>query len=43
MCRTIIVNMIICDKITDEKNMQHNDKWPQIPDHQYKIFIFRGS
>ena len=39
MHRIIIVNMIICDKITDKKYMQHNDKWLQIPHHQYKIFI----
>ena len=35
--------MIICNKITDEKDIQHNDKWPQIPDHQYKILTFGGS
>ena len=43
MHRTIIENMIICDKITDKKYMQHNDKWLQIPDHQYKTFISGGS
>ena len=35
--------MIICNKITDEKDIQHNDKWAQIPDHQYKILTFGGS
>ena len=40
---TIAVNMIIYDKITDEKDMYHNDKWPLIPDHQYKVLIFEGS
>ena len=41
MHRTIIVYVIICDKITDKKYMQHDDKWLQIPDHQYKTkFLF---
>ena len=35
--------MIICNKITDEKDIQHNDKWAQIPDHQYKILTFGRS
>ena len=35
--------MIICNKITDEKDIQNNDKWAQIPDHQYKILTFGGS
>ena len=35
--------MIICNNITDEKDIQHNDKWAQIPDHQYKILTFGGS
>ena len=35
--------MIICDKITDKKYIQHNNKWLQILDHQYKIFISGGS
>ena len=43
MHRTIIVYMIICDKITDKKCMQHKDKWLQIPDYQYKFFISGGS
>ena len=43
MHRIIIVNMTICDKITDRKYMQHNNKWLQVPDHQYKIFISGGS
>ena len=35
--------MIICDKITDEKNIQHNDKCLQIPDHHFKLLTFGGS
>ena len=35
--------MINLDSITNEKNKKHNEKWPYIPDHPYKILIIGGS
>ena len=35
--------MINLDSITNEKNKKHNEKWPYIPDHTYKIIIMGGS
>ena len=35
--------MIICVKIADEKDIQHNHKWILIPDNHYKILTFGGS
>ena len=35
--------MINLDNITNENNKKHNDKWPYIPDHPYRIFIIGGS
>ena len=43
MCITIMENIIICDKITNEKDIQHDNNGIQIPDHQYKILTFEGS
>ena len=31
------------DSITIEKNKKHNQKWPYIPDHPYRILIIGGS
>ena len=31
--------MINLDSITNENNKKHNDKWPFIPDHWYRIII----
>ena len=31
--------MIDLDSITNENNKKHNEKWPYIPDHPYKIII----
>ena len=31
------------DSITDESNKEHNEKWPYIPDHPYRILIIGGS
>ena len=28
---------------TNENNKEHNEKWPYIPDHPYRIFIIGGS
>ena len=31
--------MIDLDSITNENNKKHNEKWPYIPDHPYRIII----
>ena len=35
--------MINLDRITDENNKKHNEKWLYIPDHSYRILIIGGS
>ena len=35
--------MINLDSITYENNKEHNEKWPYIPDHPYRILIIGGS
>ena len=35
--------MINLDDITNKNNKEHNEKWPYIPDHLYRIFIISGS
>ena len=35
--------MINLDSITSENNKEHNEKWPYIPDHRYRILIIGGS
>ena len=35
--------MINVDNITNENNKKHNEKWPYIPDHPYRILITGGS
>ena len=35
--------MINLDNIINDKNNKHNEKWPYIPDHQYRILITGGS
>ena len=35
--------MINQDDITNENNKEHNEKWPFIPDHPYRILIIGGS
>ena len=35
--------MINLDSITNENNKEHNEKWPYIPDHPYRIIIINGS
>ena len=35
--------MINLDSITNENNREHNEKWPYIPDHPYRILIICGS
>ena len=35
--------MFNLDDITNENNKEHNEKWPYIPDHLYRILIIGGS
>ena len=35
--------MINLDSITNENNKKHNEKWPFISDHPYRILIIGGS
>ena len=35
--------MINLDNITNENNKEHNEKWPYILDHPYRILIIGGS
>ena len=35
--------MISLDSITNENNNKHNEKWPYIADHPYRIIIISGS
>ena len=35
--------MINLDSITNENNKEHNEKWPYVPDHSYRILIIGGS
>ena len=35
--------MINLDSITNENNKKHNEEWPYIPDHPYRISIIGGS
>ena len=35
--------MINSDSITNEKNKKHNEKWPYILNHPYRILIIGGS
>ena len=35
--------MINFDNYTNENKIEHNLKWPYIPDHPYKILITGGS
>ena len=35
--------MINFDDVTNETKIEHNPKWPYIPDHPYRILIVGGS
>ena len=35
--------MINFDDYTNENKIEHNSKWPYIPDHPYRILIVDGS
>ena len=34
--------MINFDEYTNENKIEHNSKWPYIPDHPYRILIVGG-
>ena len=42
-CHFMHYKMINRDDITNENNKEHNEKWPYIPDHLYRILIIGGS
>ena len=42
-CHFIHYKEIKLDSITNENNKKHNEKWPEIPDHSYKVLIIGGS
>ena len=35
--------MINLERITNKNNKKHDEKWPYIPDHPYRILIIGGS
>ena len=35
--------MINLDNIVNNNNEEHNEKWPYIPDHSYRMLIIGGS
>ena len=35
--------MINFDDYTNENTIEHNSKWPYIPDHPYRILIIGGT
>ena len=35
--------MINLDNITNKNKKEHNERWPFIPDHPYRILIIGGS
>ena len=35
--------MVNLDSVTNENNKKHNEKWPYIPDHPYRIIVIGGS
>ena len=35
--------MINLDNIINKNNEEHNEKWPYIPDHPYRILIIGAS
>ena len=34
--------MFNLDEITNGNDKKHNEEWPYIPNHPYRIFIIRG-
>ena len=42
-CHFYTLQMINLDSIVNDNNKKHNEKWPYIPDHSYRILIIGGS
>ena len=42
-CHFYALQMINLDSISNENSKKHNEKWPYIPDHPYRILIIGGS
>ena len=43
LLENIKYKMINFDEYTNENKIEHNSKWPYIPDHSYRILIIGGS
>ena len=40
VCKTVLLSKLInFDDYTNENKLEHNSKWPHIPDHPYRILI----
>ena len=39
----LYIKLINFDDYTNENIVEHNSKWPYIPDHPYRILIIGGS
>ena len=35
--------MINLDNVVNDNNKEHNENWPHVPDHPYRILIIGGS
>ena len=35
--------MLNLDNISNKNNKEHNNKWPYIPDHPYRLLLIGGS
>ena len=42
-CHFFTLQNVNLDSITNENNKKHNEKWPYILDHPYRILIIGGS
>ena len=42
-CHIYALQMINLDIMVNNNNEKHNEKWPYIPDHSYRILITGGS
>ena len=42
-CHTYTLQIINLEKIVNTNNKKHNEKWPYIADHSYRILIIGGS
>ena len=40
---SFLLNFFNVDDITNEHNKEHNEKWPYIPDHPYRMLVIQDS